>query len=197
MNIFCLYDELLDPKKLIDNDLNRNNHIEDQVERLSKLYKEIGIRHPVIVSKRSGKIVAGHGRKLAAIRAGIKKFPVVYQEFESEEQEYQFIQSDNAIALWSELDLAQISEDVKNFSETFDVELLGIKGFGLSEEIFDLDSELEKAGVSSDGIRDGVKKAIQIEFTLEDYEEAQKIISELRKKGEYVGGLILEHLRGL
>ena len=50
-----------------------------------------------------------------------------------------------------------------------------------------LDEELE-------GMLDGTRKAIQIEFTLEDYEQAYKLINELRKDEEYVGGLILAWL---
>ena len=72
------------------------------------MYKYHGIRHPIIVSKQSGYIVAGHGRKLAAIRAGVDEFPVVYQDFVDNNQEYAFIQSDNAIALWADLDISGI-----------------------------------------------------------------------------------------
>ena len=50
-----------------------------------------------------------------------------------------------------------------------------------------LDEELE-------GMLDGTRKAMQIEFTLEDYEQAYKLINELRKDEEYVGGLILAWL---
>ena len=51
-----------------------------------------------------------------------------------------------------------------------------------------LDGEME-------GMLDGTRKAIQIEFTLEDYEQAYKLVSELRKDEEYVGGLILAWLK--
>ena len=40
-----------------------------------------------------------------------------------------------------------------------------------------------------------VKKAIQIEFEAEDYEEAQEVIKFWRGKEAYVGGLILDYLR--
>jgi hypothetical protein len=95
------------------------------------MYTYHGIRHPVVVSKRTGCIVAGHGRKLAAIRAGVEKMPVVYQDFESEESEYSFIQSDNAIAAWSELDLAAINADLPDLGPDFDINMLGIEDFTL------------------------------------------------------------------
>lgn len=131
-DIHAKYDELVDPNTLKNHPKNRNKHGQDQIERLAKLYEYQGIRHPILVSKNSGFIVAGHGRKLAAIRAGIKLVPVVYQEFESMDQEYAFIQSDNAIASWADLDLSAINQDLADLDgSTFDIDWLGIRDFAL------------------------------------------------------------------
>lgn len=129
IKIYCKFDELINPNKLKNHPKNRNRHGQDQVDRLSELYKYHGIRHPIIVSKLSGFICAGHGRKLASIRAGIKEFPVVYQDFESIEAEYAFLVSDNAISDWSELDMSGINADVGDLGPDFDINLLGIKDF--------------------------------------------------------------------
>lgn len=129
IKIHCKYDELINPKILINHPKNRNKHGQDQIERLAELYKYHGIRHPIIVSNLSKFIVAGHGRKLAAIRAGIDQMPVVYQDFESSEAEYAFIQADNAIALWAELDLAGINADIGDLGPDFDINMLGIQDF--------------------------------------------------------------------
>lgn len=129
MQIHCKYDELVNPSKLKNHPKNRNKHGQDQIERLAEIYKYHGIRHPIIVSNLSKCIVAGHGRKLAAIRAGIKEMPVVFQEFESTEKEYAFIQADNAIALWAELDMAGINEDIGDLGPDFDINMLGIQDF--------------------------------------------------------------------
>lgn len=131
IKIHCKYDELIDPKKLNDHPKNRNGHGDDQIERLAELYKYHGIRHPIIVSNLSGNIAAGHGRKLAAIRAGIKEFPVVYQEFDSAEAEYAFMVADNAIPLWAELKLSGINMDLADMGPDFDIDMLGIKNFTL------------------------------------------------------------------
>jgi hypothetical protein len=131
MKIYCKYDELVDPKKLKEHPKNRNSHGSDQIERLANLYELNGIRQPITVSNQSGFIVFGHGRRLAAIRAGLKQFPVVYQDFESEAQEYSSVQADNAISAWSELDLAGINADLPDLGPDFDIESLGIKNFVL------------------------------------------------------------------
>lgn len=131
VSIHCKYDELVDPKKLKEHPKNRNTHDKEQISRLAKLFNYHGIRHPIIVSKRSGFIVAGHGRKAAALKAEIKEYPVVYQDFESDDAEYAFIQADNAIALWAELDLAGINQDFTNLGPDFDVDWLGMKDFAI------------------------------------------------------------------
>lgn len=128
--VYCHYDELLDPSTLKDHDLNRNTHPQEQIERLVLIFKENGIRRPITVSNLSGSITKGHGRKLAAIRAGIKEYPVEYQDYESPEQEYQDIQADNAIALWSFLDLKAINADLPTIGP-LNIDALGIKDFTL------------------------------------------------------------------
>lgn len=135
----CKFDQLLDPSKLKNHPKNRNKHGQDQIERLAELYRYHGVRHPIIVSNLSKCIVAGHGRKLAAIRAGIKEMPVVYQDFDSTEAEYAFIQADNAIALWAELDMAGINMDMADLGPDFNIDMLGISNFALdmAEKDFD------------------------------------------------------------
>jgi len=143
MKIYCKYDSLLSPKKLKNHPKNRNKHGQDQIDRLSELYKYHGIRHPIIVSNLSKCIVAGHGRKLAAIRAGIDEYPIVYQDFDSTEAEYAFLQADNAIALWAELNLEKINEDLADLGPDFDINMLGIQDFTLdvSDKFEDKDAD--------------------------------------------------------
>jgi len=129
--IHCKYDALIDPTKLKVYPKNRNKHDESQIDRLAKLYLAHGIRHPIIVDPDRNVMAAGHGRRLAAIRAGFKEFPVVYQKFESDDALYAFAVSDNAIALWAELDLTNINLDLPDLGPDFDIDALGIKDFTL------------------------------------------------------------------
>ena len=41
----------------------------------------------------------------------------------------------------------------------------------------------------------GVKKAIQIEFEAEHYEEASELVKFWRDSGAYIGGMIMEYLK--
>ena len=146
ISIKCLYDKLVNPKSLKDNIKNRNRHGQDQIERLAEMYKYHGVRHPIIVSNLSGMIVAGHGRKLAAIRAGIKEMPVVYQDFKDADAEYAFLISDNSIAEWSELDFSGINLDVENLGPDFNIDMLGIKDFTIDVS----DKEIKNTGTELD-----------------------------------------------
>lgn len=172
MNIHCRYDKLLDPKTLKDHPKNRNKHGSDQIERLAALYEYQGIRHPIIVSKLTGFIVAGHGRKLAAIRAGIKEMPVVYQDFASDEQEYAFVQSDNAVALWAELDLSSINADLADLGPEFDIDMLGIKNFTLDFE--------EKDIKDSNNIE--IEQQFILTLFLENENELEKMYDEMQER---------------
>jgi len=128
MVIHCKYDELRDVSALKAHPKNRNKHPEDQIDRLAKILKYQGLRAPIVVSRRSGKIVKGHGTLQAIKKNGWKEAPVVVQDFEDDDQEWLFVQSDNAIAMWAELDLKGINADLSELGP-FDIDLIGIKDF--------------------------------------------------------------------
>ncbi len=131
MDIHCEYTKLVKPKSLKPHPKNRNKHSEEQIDRLAKILTYQGWRYPIKVSKRSGFITSGHGRVMAALKLDMKQVPVSVQAYESDEQEYADVQSDNAIAAWSELDLSLISADLGDLGPDFNIDLLGIKDFTL------------------------------------------------------------------
>lgn len=133
---FKTFDEILPLKDLQKSRHQRNKHPKDQIERLAKIMKVHGVRHPIHVSALSGEVCFGHGRWEAAKANGWKEFPVVYQEFKDDQEEYACVQSDNAIAHWSELDLPSIKQDLLNFDK-FDPDLLGIKSLDKIKDKFE------------------------------------------------------------
>jgi hypothetical protein len=80
---------------------------------------------------------------------------VVYQHFENEDQRYAFVQSDNAIANWAELDLAGINADLKEMGP-FDIDLLGIEGFtvDVADKYSETDIEVGERGEPTDNSGD-------------------------------------------
>jgi len=134
MKTNCQYTELVDTHKLVPNPRNTNQHPQRQIEVLAKLIDFQGWRHPVIVSKRSGFVVAGHGRLEAAKKLGLEKVPVDYQDFENEAQEYAFLESDNHIAKYAEFDQEKMLQNLQDFANTldeYDFESLGLIDFNL------------------------------------------------------------------
>ena len=132
MNIHCRYDKLVPVKELKPHSKNRNKHPKEQIERLSRILSYQGIRAPIVVADAPFNCIAkGHGTLDAIKHNGWKEAPVVYQKFDSEEQLYAFVQSDNAIANWAELDLSGINLDLPDLGPDFDIDMLGIKDFTL------------------------------------------------------------------
>ncbi len=131
MNLrFTQFDEMLPLAMMKDSPYQRNTHPREQILSLAKIMLEEGVTHPICISKQSGTICFGHGRKEAALLNGWIDFPVVYIDFESPEAEYRAVQSDNGLAQWSILDFKQINADVAMGTYgPFPIELLGIKEF--------------------------------------------------------------------
>lgn len=129
--IRCLYDLMVPISELKAHPKNRNSHPVSQIERLAKILEYQGWRYPVKISKLSGYVTSGHGRIAAAKFNGWDSVPVSFQDYTSEDQEYADLTADNAIASWSDLDLAGINADLGDLSGDFDLQMLGIKTFNL------------------------------------------------------------------
>jgi ParB-like chromosome segregation protein Spo0J len=123
----CEHSELVDPKTLVDHPQNANKHPKNQIKALAGNINKFGWRHPIVVSKRSGCIVAGHGRRDAALMLGCQA-PVDLQDFESEDEELAVLVSDNVIPELAEMD-TQLLEQNKELLEAagFDLEVIGFE----------------------------------------------------------------------
>lgn len=129
--------ELVPLKDIKLNPKNRNKHSPEQIAQFVKILKYQGNRNPGVISNRSGLLIAGEGRYLAMKEAGETHMPVMFQDFEDEEQEYLYGISDNAIASQAALDLAEIHVDLKDMGP-FDLDLLGLKDFRFEPDQIDM-----------------------------------------------------------
>lgn len=121
LKIVPLKDIKLNPK-------NRNIHPPAQISQFVTILKANGFRSPGVISNRSGLLVIGHGRYLALEALKEKEMPCLYQDFDSEEQEFQCAVADNALAAQATLDLTNIHVDLQEMGP-FDLDLLGVKDF--------------------------------------------------------------------
>lgn len=130
--IKCVHDKMVAIAELAGkrNKKNRNTHPPEQIAELVEQFRFQGIRHPIIISNRTGLIVAGDGRFQAAQKMGMIAFPVDFQDFANEAEEFSFGIADNSIASWAQLDLKAIHLDLPDM-EPFPLERLAIQGFEL------------------------------------------------------------------
>jgi DNA modification methylase len=125
---------------------NPNHHSKEQVALLAKIIREQGWRNPIVVSTRSGYIVAGHARLQAAKTLGLETVPVDEQDFESEENELAHLMADNRIAELAEINEDEIKELLRQLDGQIDLDLTGFD----QTSIEDLLKELEDTGDPED-----------------------------------------------
>ena len=132
--VHCAHDELVDVVNLIPNPRNPNKHGDKQVALLAKIIRHQGWRAPVVVSNRSGFIVAGHGRLEAAKLLNVQTVPVNRQDFATEADEWAHLVADNRIAELAETD-GELLKDLLLELDTgaFDMDLIGFDHAALEE----------------------------------------------------------------
>jgi len=124
----------------------------------------------------------------ACKEAGLKEVSIIKVSGLSEEKQREFLIKDNVsggewdwtlLQDWNELELEEWGLEVWQKPADVDYSIL-------DEE--DVSEQLEQ-------MTDGVKKAIQIEFEAEHYNEAFELVKFWRGQGGYVGGMIMEYLK--
>ncbi len=181
----------IDINKIKVNPSNPRLIKDDKFDKLVQSIKDfpqmLKIR-PIVVN--SDMIVLGGNMRLQACKeAGLKEVYIIKADDLTEKQQQEFIIKDNiGFGQWdwdilaNEWDNDQLCEwglDVWQPEEEVDYSLLD------SEELND---ELSS-------MTDGVKKAIQIEFDLEDYEEAVNLVKYWRDEGAYIGMMLIQKLK--
>ena len=128
IEVWCAYDKLVKVEELIPHPKNPNTHPQNQIKILAQNIRYHGWRHPIVVSKLSGYIVAGHGRLEAARELGVSIVPVEYQDFASENNELAVLVGDNQLAELSSLDLNGLQDIIDGFKASdFDTILAGFE----------------------------------------------------------------------
>jgi ParB-like chromosome segregation protein Spo0J len=146
---------------------------------------------PMVVN--SDMVVLGGNMRLKALKeAGYKEVPdewVKSAESLTEEEQRRFIIADNVgfgehdwdmlANEWDAVELEAWGLDMPSFAADVDYSILDDED--VSEQLEDMTA--------------GVKKAIQIEFEAEHYEEAYELVKFWREREAYVGGMIMEYLK--
>lgn len=130
--IRCAHAKLMAVSGLKPHPRNPNTHPKAQIDLLAKIIQHQGFRSPIVVSKRSGFIVAGHARLEAAKVIGLEKVPVDEQDFDSDADELAHLLADNRLAELAEIDLSSIPGILDDLREMkIDLDLAGFDALGL------------------------------------------------------------------
>ena len=174
---------------------NPRQHSEAQLDRLVRSIKEFGFTNPILIDDDCN-VIAGHGRLLAAELMGLAQVPTITLGHLTAEQRRAYVIADNQLALNSTWDDDVLQAELQALGEAgFDLTLLGwgddLPTFGEDIDLSALDDMEEDLSEYAAGVR----KAIQIDFEPEDYEEAQALVAEARKQGKYIGMLLINALK--
>lgn len=111
--------ELWDIEKIIPYAANAKKHPEAQVQKLATAITKFGWTQPIVIAG-NGEIIAGHGRRLAAIKLGLKKVPVICRRDLTKAEADALRLADNRVAS-NDYDQELIQNELQRLSE----ELLG------------------------------------------------------------------------
>lgn len=120
---------------------NSRTHSDEQISQLVESIKEFGFNNPILLDGDNG-IIAGHGRLLAAIKAGYKEVPTIELKHLNPTQKKAYIIADNQLALNAGWDFKILEEQLRELiEEDFNYDLLGFSEKELSKILEPLEVE--------------------------------------------------------
>lgn len=149
--VYCAHDRIVPTAELKPNPKNPNKHPQSQIEALGGIIRGNGWRNPITVSTRSGYVVKGHGRLLAAQLEELDEVPVDFQDYESEAAELADLTADNRIAELAETDnklLVEVFAEINAGDIDF-----SLSGYS-SEEYDEIAASLNETIAASDNEED-------------------------------------------
>lgn len=164
----------------------RDDKYKKLVQSIKEFPKMLELR-PIVVDK-DHMILGGNQRLKACREAGYDEIPVIVLDNYTDEEKKQFIIKDNVsfgewdwdilTREWESKELADWGLDVWQQAAELD--------YGLLDDT-DVDEQISE-------MEGNVKRALQIEFHIDDYQQALDLVNHFREKRVYVGGLIIRKL---
>jgi DNA modification methylase len=125
---------------------NSRTHSDEQVAQIAASIKEFGFNNPILIDKENT-IIAGHGRLLAARRAGMVDVPCIRLDHLTETQRKAYVIADNRLALNAGWDNDLLALELGELGDLgFDLELTGFT----DEEIAALTPEQIDPGLTDE-----------------------------------------------
>ena len=114
-------------EKLIPYVNNAKVHSDEQVTKIAASIREFGFLSPVLIDSNYN-IIAGHGRVMAAKKAGVDEVPCVFIEGLTEAQRKAYILADNRLGELADWDMDLVTSELDQLLELdFDIDLTGFE----------------------------------------------------------------------
>jgi ParB-like chromosome segregation protein Spo0J len=154
--------QLVGVTDLVPYELNAKKHPQDQIEKLARTITKFGWTQPIVVWK-GNVIIAGHGRRLAAMHLGLAKVPVIVRDDLTEAEADAMRLADNRVTS-TDYDQEMIGVELQRLFALSDgdEDLFAAMGFDQKE----LDFTMADLGeISSDFFVDDVNAAVEEQNT--------------------------------
>lgn len=142
--------ELWDIDKIQPYEANVKIHDDKQVEKIANSIQRFGWDQPIVVDK-NGVIIKGHGRRLAAIKLGYAKVPVLVRDDLTEDQVKAARVADNRVAM-GDIDTEMLQKELQDI----DFDLGGI--FDAKELDF---LKVDLTEINEDAIEDNIVEEME------------------------------------
>lgn len=150
--------EFWEVSRLVPYEHNAKVHTAKQVKALARLIKQAGWTQPIVVQKGTGSIIAGHGRRLAALELGLKQVPVIVADV-SDEMARAMRLADNRVSS-TDYDATMIQNEIIDLQDLgFDISLMAFED---NELAFLTDNIGE---INDDAFVDDVSEAVEAQKT--------------------------------
>ena len=134
---------MLSPSELIPHPENPRKHSRPQIRAIAKSIQRSGYTAPVVADK-DKRILAGHGRREAALLLGLPTIPVIVRDDLTEEQGKAYMLADNKLtdrSSWDDNKVATILKELSVPALEFDLEATGFETPEIDFRIQSLDQD--------------------------------------------------------
>ena len=166
----------------------KDNKFKQLVKSIQDFPQMLELR-PIVIDE-NNMVLGGNMRLKACIEAGLTDVPVKQAKDLTEEQKKEFMVKDNVgFGEW-DWDLLANEFDTEEIGEWG----LDIPNFNTQQLDYSILDESDVIDQMND-MANSVRKAIQIEFEPEHYEEAQELVKFWREQKLYIGAFLIEKLK--
>lgn len=139
---------------------NSRTHSAEQVEQIARSLDEFGWTNPILIDEH-GEIIAGHGRKMAALSRGEEYGPCIVLSGLTAEQKRAYLIADNQLPLNAGWNLDVLRDEIEALQAAdFDIDVLGFDNSFLDDLLADVAFE------PGSGDEQGVLDVIQPRFVI-------------------------------